>query len=183
MVSFQEFLDADLDRLRRYARLLTGNRDAAHDVLADVLIKAQLRWHRIGRMEHPGAYVRSMVTNAHVSEKRRWSSRFISATTTGELPEGIGTAPQHAVDDRAQLDQLLSALPQQQRAAIVLRYYLDLSDQEIAAELRCTAGAVRTYVSRGLTAIRSRDSAAPRSEVGPRLRGSTAPIVNPVGEH
>lgn len=183
MVSFQEFLDADLDRLRRYARLLTGDRDAAHDVLADVLIKAQLRWHRISRMDHPAAYVRSMVTNAHVSDKRRWSSRFISTTSTGELPERAGAAPQHAVDDRAQLDRLLAALPQQQRAAIVLRYDLGLSDQEIAAELRCTTGAVRTYVSRGLAGIRSRGSAATGIEVAPSLRGPVAPLANPVGEH
>jgi RNA polymerase sigma-70 factor (sigma-E family) len=157
-MTFEEFLSGELDSLRRYARLLTGNRDAAHDVLADALIKAHLRWNKIGRMEFPGAYVRSMVTNGFLSERRGWSRRFISATRTGDLPETAGPSVGGAVDDRDQLEQMLLGLPEQQRAAIVLRYYLDLPDDRIAAELRCSSGAVRSYVSRGLSAIRERET-------------------------
>src|SRR3978361_1571384 len=61
----EAFLAGELDSLRRYARLLTGDRDTAHDVVADALIKAHVRWAKIGRMEFPAAYVRSMVTNGY----------------------------------------------------------------------------------------------------------------------
>ena len=177
-MTFQEMLDVELDRLRRYARLLTGDRDAAHDLLADVLIKAHLRWQRIGRTDHPAAYVRSMVTNAFLSDKRRWSNRFIRTTRTGELPETAGPHPQASVDQREHLGALLSGLPHQQRAAIVLRYYLDLSDDDIAAELGCSAGAVRTYVSRGLSALRRRGIDDPPG----RLPAVTSPSHHPLGD-
>ncbi len=182
-MTFEEFLAADLDALRRYARLLTGSRDAAHDVLADALIKAHLRWHKIGRMQYPAAYVRSMVTNGHISERRSWSSRFIGATRSGQLPEiAVGHASS-AIEDRDQLEQLLMGPPQQQRAAIVLRYYFDLTDEAIASELHCSSGAVRSYISRGPSAIRTREN-VPRRHQGEHL----TPIppercANKVGDH
>ena len=181
-MTFEAFLAGELDSLRRYARLLTGDRDVAHDVVADALIKAHVRWNRIGRMQFPAAYVRSMVTNGYLTKKRSWSERFISSTRSGELPERAVPVAARSVDDRDQLEQLLRALPQQQRAAIVLRYYFDLTDEAIAAELRCSAGAVRSYVSRGLRAIREREN-----EPGPGQEPSLTPPprvgrANPVGE-
>ncbi len=147
--------------LRRYARLLTGDRESAHEVLADALVKAHLRWSRIEPLEYRVAYVRSMVTNGHLSERRRWAARFIRLTASGDLPDTSVPAAQSAVDNRDLLDHLLRALPRQQRIAIVLRYYLDLSDQQIADELNCSLGAVRTYVSRGVATLRaSRSSSA-----------------------
>jgi RNA polymerase sigma factor (sigma-70 family) len=133
-------------------------------------------------MQFPAAYVRSMVTNGYLSGKRRWSERFISSTRSGELPELAVPAAARSVDDRDQLDQLLRALPQQQRAAIVLRYYFDLTDETIAAELRCSAGAVRSYISRGLRAVREREHEPDR---GPEPLLTPLPQVgraNPVGE-
>ena len=126
----------------------------------------------------PGAYVRSMVTNAFLSDKRRWSTRFIRPTRTGDLPETAGPHPQASVDHREQLGELLSVLPHQQLAAIVLRYYLDLSDDDIAAELGCSAGAVRTYVSRGLSALRRRGPDDPPG----RLPAVTSPSHHPLGD-
>ena len=182
-MTFEDFLAGELDSLRRYARLLTGDRDTAHDVVADALVKAHVRWGKIGRMQFPAAYVRSMVTNGYLSRKRSWSERFISSTRSGELPELAVPAAARSVDDRDQLEQLLRALPQQQRAAIVLRYYFDLTDEAIASELRCSAGAVRTYISRGLRAIREREN-----EPGPGHESLLTPLprvgrANPVGEH
>lgn len=180
-MTFEQFLSTELDQLRRYARLLTGSRDSAHDVLADALIKAHLRWHKIGRMEFPAAYVRSMVTNGFISEKRRWTSRFISSTASGELPEIAGPQASRSVDDRDHLEHLLSDLPQQQRAAIVLRYYFDLADDVIATELRCSPGAVRSYILRGLTAIRGREN-APAGPLATTLPLSRGRRPNQVGE-
>lgn len=175
-LTFEEFLAEQLEPLRRYARLLTGNRESAHEVLADALVKAHLRWSRIGPLEYRVAYVRSMVTNGYLSEKRRWASRAIGLTVSGDLPDRAVPGAQSAVDDWALLDQLLRSLPRQQRVAIVLRYYLDLSDQQIADELKCSVGAVRTYVSRGVATLRAgRSNIAQALQVSPEptsVRGS-----------
>lgn len=153
-MEFERFLDAELGRLTGYARLLTGDRQLAHDVLADALMRARGQWSKISAMQSPGGYVRRMVTTTFLGEKRRWASRKIRPTSTGELPK-VGVRPaQHCVNDRAELRQLLSDLPKQQRAAIVLRYYLDADDTEIAAELGCSAGAARTYLWRALATLR-----------------------------
>ncbi|MEO7126853.1 MAG: SigE family RNA polymerase sigma factor [Nakamurella sp.] len=154
MLTFAEFLDAELAGLRRYAAVLTGDRQQAHDVLADALLKAHTRWSRICVMEFPLAYVRRMVTSTFVSEKRRWSVRMIRPTNSGELPEQAAPDPTLAADDRAQLGGLISVLPPRQRAAVVLRYYLGLDNASIAEELGITAGAVRTAISRALGALR-----------------------------
>lgn len=95
-----------------------------------------------------------MVTTTYLGDRRRWSTRTIALTRSGELPETVLPSGQSRVDDRAELHDLLARLPKQQRAAIVLRYYLDAADDEIAQELGCSAGAVRTYISRGLATLR-----------------------------
>ena len=108
----------------------------------------------IGRMDRPLAYVRRMVTTTFVSEKRRWSERYIHATRTGELPDIALPDPTDAVDDRSEWRTLLAALPPRQRAAIVLRFYLGLDNPAIATELGITTGAVRTAISRGLASLK-----------------------------
>lgn len=153
-VTFEEFLDAELTGLRRYATVLTGDPQSAHDVLAEALLQAHTGWSRIGRMEFPLAYVRRMVTTRFVSDQRRWSVRHIRLTRSGRLPEASAPSPTDAVDDRAELHELLAALPRRQRAAVVLRYYLGLDTDAVATELGITPGAARTAISRGLAAMR-----------------------------
>ena len=184
-MTFEEFLAVELAPLTRYARALTGDRDLAHDVLADALIRAHLKWARIAGMERPAAYVRSMVTNGFFSHKRRWSSRFVRATFDGELPDRGTSGGDGSVDDRDQLDQMLRNLPRHQRAAIVLRYYLDLPDRDIAAELRCTESAVRSYISRGLAAVRAQTTGDDSDAVVPDHRPvpPTPAQTNLIGDH
>jgi RNA polymerase sigma-70 factor (sigma-E family) len=153
-VTFDEFLDAELTGLRRYAGALTGDSQRAHDVLADALLKAHAGWRRIGAMDFPLAYVRRIVTSTFLSERRRWSVRMIRPTRTGDLPDVAVPDPASVVDDREHLRRLLAALPPRQRAAVALRYYLGLDTAEIAAELGITEGAVRTTISRALAALR-----------------------------
>ncbi len=189
-MTFEEFLAVELAPLSRYARALTGDRDVAHDVLADALVRAQLRWSRIAAVERPAAYVRVMVTNGFFSYKRSWASRFIGVAHSGELPEQAASAGVGPVDDRQQLDQLLRTLPRRQRAAIVLRYYLDLPDADIAAELGCTESAVRSYISRGLAAVRSQAAGAtagasvgPSPSCRPQPRHRDAAPTTVIGDH
>jgi RNA polymerase sigma-70 factor (sigma-E family) len=154
-VRFEEFLDAELDGLGRYARVLTGDRQQAHDTLAEALIKVQVHWRRISQMDRPLAYVRRIVTNQFLEERRSWTARMFRSMSPEALPESA-SAPGGTgrIDDRSQLHTLLESLPKQQRAAIVLRHYLDMTDAEIAEALSCSAGAVRAYISRGFTTLR-----------------------------
>jgi RNA polymerase sigma-70 factor (sigma-E family) len=155
-VTFHEFLAAELAGLSRYAAVLTGNRERAHDVLADALAKAYSSWHRISAMQYPLAYVRRIVASTYLSDGRRWSVRMIRPTRSGELPDVTLPDPTDAVDDREHLSAMLATLPPRQRAAIVLRYYLGYDNAAIAMDLGITVGAVRTAISRGMVALRIR---------------------------
>lgn len=163
-MTFEEFLAAELAGLSRYAAVLTGDRQRAHDVLADALVKAYARWHRIGTMQYPLAYVRRIVTSIYLSEGRPWAVRMIRPTRTGELPDVVLPDPTDAVDEREHLSALLAALPPRQRAALVLRYYLGYDNAAIATDLGITAGAVRTAISRGMATLRIRVAEAPGSD-------------------
>ncbi|MTD12798.1 sigma-70 family RNA polymerase sigma factor [Nakamurella sp. YIM 132087] len=157
-MTFDEFLHDHLDPLARYARVLTGNRDDAHDLVADTLVAASDKWERIRRTDAPETYVRRMLTNRHIDRHRRTAvlGRVRKLLVSYRTPavEGTGT-----VDQRLYLDSLLRDLPARQRAAIVLRFYLGRSDEEIAAELGVAEGSVRSAISRGLATLRTRTSA------------------------
>jgi RNA polymerase sigma-70 factor (sigma-E family) len=161
LVTLQELLATELENLSRFARVLTGDREQAHDVLFDVLEKAQRGWPRIAELQQPAAYLRKMVLNQFLDERRKWSSRMIRPTRSGMLLETAAPDGLQRVDDRTELGSLLVSLPRQQRAAIVLRYYLDLSDSDIADALGCSPGAVRAHISRGLGRLRIATSTEP----------------------
>jgi RNA polymerase sigma-70 factor (sigma-E family) len=154
VLTFDSFLDEHLEPLQHYARALCGDRHSAHDLVADTLVAASERWERIGRTDRPQAYVRRMITNRYIDHTRRYR-RTVRAQALLETT-GVVRDPITAVEQRQYLDGLLQALPPQQRAALVLRFYLDRPDTEIAAELGVTVGSVRSAISRGLAALRGR---------------------------
>ena len=82
-MTFDEFLDAELDGLRRYAQVLTGNRQQAHDTLAESLIKVQSHWRRIEVLDRPLPYVRRVVTNQFLQERRSWAARMFRSMNPG----------------------------------------------------------------------------------------------------
>lgn len=171
-MTFDEFLDRELDGLTRYARVLTGNRQEAHDMLADSMIKVQLHWRRIADLDNPLAYVRRVVTNTFLQQRRSWAQRMIHPS--GSTPPDHGDLDDRLsrVESRLQLHQLLELLPRQQRVAIVLRHYLDLSDDDIAATMGCSSGTVRTHISRGLATLRP----------SPKLQTAVTPPLLTSGE-
>jgi RNA polymerase sigma-70 factor (sigma-E family) len=144
---FEEFTAARLPALLRYAMLLSGDRELARDLVQEVLARALVKWGRIGTIEEPYAYVRRMVTNEFLSWRRR---RKLTTVPLDEAHEATTPEPETPDDLRA----LLARLPGRQRAVLVLRYYEDLTDDEIAAALGCRVGTVRGYASRGLAALR-----------------------------
>jgi len=154
-VHFEEFAREELPDLVRFAAVLTGDRELAQDVVQDALVRAHQQWRRVAAAERPKLYLRKMVVNGYLSWRRRWYQRSVQ-TTADVARFGEAAAPDHAdrIADADRLAKLLAALSRSQRAAIVLRFYEDLDDTEIAEVLECAVGTVRSHISRGLTALR-----------------------------
>ena len=154
-MSFEEFVQGSSARLFRTALLLTGHdRAAAEDLLQLALERAYRRWTRICRAEDPERYVRRILANA---SKDRW--RWAARRPERPLRPGDGSqaAGDHAIAvvDRDFLMRALAGLPSRQRAVLVLRYFSDLSAAEIADELGCSVGTVKSQLSRGLSRLRA----------------------------
>lgn len=147
---FEEFAAARLPAMLRYAMLLCGEREEARDIVQEVLTRALVKWGRIARTEEPYAYVRRMVTNEFLSRRRRRRTRMVPLTDADHPP--APPPPEPETGDH--MWQLLAGLPRQQRAVLVLRYYEDLTDEEIADALHCRAGTVRAYAARALATLR-----------------------------
>ncbi|HXP19701.1 MAG TPA: SigE family RNA polymerase sigma factor [Streptosporangiaceae bacterium] len=152
--SFDEFVGAASTRLLTLALLLTsGHRAEAEDLLQDVLERAYRRWPRIVRNGCPEPYVRKMLVNAAVDRRRRLRRR-------PEEPLILDTADPMANDqavqtaDRDLLLRAMAELAPRQRAVLVLRYFEDLSEAQIAAMLGCSTGTVKSQASRALTRLR-----------------------------
>ena len=105
-------------------------------------------------MQHPAAYVRRVVVTTFLAERRTTSRRATTPTDNQARLDRPTRDASAAVDDRDELDRLIDQLPHRQRAAVVLRYYLDLDDDAIGAVLDCPAGTVRSLLSRALTTLR-----------------------------
>ena len=161
---FEEFAQVRLPALLRYAGLLTGNRELAQDVVQEVLARALVRWRRIGTLDEPYAYVRTMVTNEYLSLRRRRAVQTVALTYEAlDGPAGpVQPDPAAERNDREELWRQLATLPRQQRAVLVLRYYEGLSDPEIADVLGCRAATVRGYASRALAALRVELTGSPQ---------------------
>ena len=149
-MTFEEFVAARLPALLRYAVVLTGDRHLAEDLVQDVLVNAHRKWKRIAAVDRPEQYVYRMVTNAHLSWRRRWSTRHIVLV---EPPERAADEPP-ARPEQSELWLRLARLPRQQRAVLVLRYYEGLSVAETADVLGCAPATVRSNTSRALAALR-----------------------------
>jgi RNA polymerase sigma-70 factor (sigma-E family) len=169
-VTFAEFAATRLAGLLRYAVVLTGDRDLAQDVVQEVLARTQVRWSKIVKADSPDAYVRQMVLNEYLSWRRKWSVRNVQAV--GERLIDLGdrhhASRDHAdaVVDTDELWNRLAMLPRKQRAVLVLRYYEQLPDDEIAHLLSCAAVTVRSNASKALKALRLQTERQPISVAG-----------------
>jgi RNA polymerase sigma-70 factor (sigma-E family) len=167
-VDFDEFLREQLSSLVRFAGVLTADTHLAQDLTQDALVRAHARWSRIGRMDRPDLYLRRMITNGYLSWRRRWAVRSIRTVADTDLLSHA-TAPDHAIRlaDQDQVGALLKLLSRRQRAVLVLRFYEGRTDDEIATILGCSAGTVRSHVSRALATLRERINDDQPVEVSP----------------
>lgn len=138
-------------RLHRTAYLLCGDWHVAEDLVQEALTSAALHWRRIERMGSPDAYVRRILINQIGQHWRRRSTHERPANALPEAVVGDGSR------ERAARDELLTALrslPPRQRAAVVLRYFDQLSEIETAEALDCSVGTVKSSTSRALATLR-----------------------------
>jgi RNA polymerase sigma-70 factor (sigma-E family) len=149
--TFEEYARGAWPSLYRYAYLLAGNHADAEDLAQQTLLKAHGAWSRVARADSPTAYLRRMLTNTYLSQKRPKASRL--EVLTDEPPE-LGAAPP-GPEDRMVLWPHVRSLPPRQRAVVVLRYYEDLSEQQIADVLGCSTGNVKSTAHRALKALRA----------------------------
>jgi RNA polymerase sigma-70 factor (sigma-E family) len=154
--TLDELVRTHLPGLIRYATVLAGDQHTAADLVQEVLLRAHQRWHRITLTERPDLYLRRMVTNEHLSWRRRWHVRMIRPTDDDALAGHAGAAVDHA-ESLAQEDAMwrrLELLPARQRTVLVLRYYEALADAEIATVLGTSPATVRSHAARALATLR-----------------------------
>jgi RNA polymerase sigma-70 factor (sigma-E family) len=140
LAEFAEFVAARSRSLLRTAYLLTGDHQRAEDLVQATLTKVYLHWSRVSRMDHPAAYARRILVNeASSSRWWRWSR---------ELRTPLPELALDGYDDRVATSRTVwnavLALPPRQRAVVVLRYYEDLSEVEIAEVLGMAPGTVKS---------------------------------------
>jgi RNA polymerase sigma-70 factor (sigma-E family) len=149
---FQEFVRARWSHLVRTAYLLTGDAHLAEDLTQTALAKAYRSWRRVSRADNPEAYVRRMLVTCNSD---RFRKRRVSEALTAVPPERAGGEDAVSrADERGTLLRALSGLPTRQRAVVVLRYWEDLSEAEVADALGCSPGTVKSQASRGLAKLR-----------------------------
>ncbi len=138
--------------LVRVAALLLDNTASAEDVVQDAFVQLHQKWDRVTDPDKRVAYLRSMVMNGARSRLRRRSVRRrhdVAAHTTAESAE-VGAL---RFEGRREVLAALRALPDRQRECLVLRYYSELPEAEIAAALGISAGSVKTHTRRGIAAL------------------------------
>ena len=137
--------------LLRFAYLVCGDRQRAEDLVQEVLLAMYRRFGETLPLDNPHGHARRAIVHANVSRSRRASSRELPVALVPDL----AAAEADDVAERDELWRALRRLPQRQRAVLVMRFYLDASDEEIAHTLGCRRGTVRSVASRALAAMRT----------------------------
>jgi len=158
---FATFVRERHTALLRFAHVLAGDRHVAEDLVQDALERSGLSWRRIRRQDDPEGYVRRTIVNRYLNRTRALRRERLVAE-----PPDPSVADHEPVDDEAW--RLLATLPRQQRAVLVLRFYLDLSDAQIADTLGCSVGTVKSNASRAMAKLRA--ALAPPSPVEGEVR-------------
>lgn len=156
---FDRFVDRSAEPLLRTAYLLVWDLPEAEDLVQECLLRVARRWPRVRSMEHPHAYARRVLVNLALGGARRRARRR-SELQAADAAQVDGRADETAaralglVDVRCELIGALATLPPRQRAVLVLRYFEDLSEAQVAAALDCSVGTVKSTASRGLDRLR-----------------------------
>ncbi|MDC5697152.1 SigE family RNA polymerase sigma factor [Intrasporangium calvum] len=149
---FTAYVRARQHALSRFAYLLTGDPHSAEDLVQAALAKVYGAWDRIGQIEAPEAYIRRLIVNEHTSWWRRaWRHR---ERVDSDLITVMDPAAAVRAEHDGDLWAHIQTLTPRQRAAVVLRYYEDLSEAQTAEILGCSVGTVKSHTSRAIASLR-----------------------------
>lgn len=150
---YEDFVAARYREIVRFGALLTGDTRLGEDLAQEGLIAAYRSWHRLGVPEgRPEAYVRQvMVRTAMRARRRRWRGEV----PTGELPDAPGGGFADQSDLSVQVFAGLRRLPADQRVVLILRFWTDASEAEVAQLLGIAVGTVKSRTSRALASLRA----------------------------
>jgi RNA polymerase sigma-70 factor (sigma-E family) len=165
-VAFGEYVRYRSHALLRAAQAMTGNRADAEDLLQATLVKAYQSWDRIDDQAALDTYVRRVMVNTHISG---WRRRRVDEYPTDEIPDS--PAAEDATRDsdmRDMVQRAIDRLPRQMRAAVMLRFYDDMTEPEVAAALGVSVGTVKSTVARAVAKLRKDTELGADSWLGPR---------------
>jgi RNA polymerase sigma-70 factor (sigma-E family) len=175
---FDRFVAEAGDGLLRAAYLITWDLADAEDLVQECLFKVARRWPRVRRMEHPAAYARTVLVHLALDDGKHRSRRraeLAEAATASFEQHEDDTAVRvlGRVEASADLMQALAELPPRQRVALVLRYFEDLSEADVAEAMGCSVGTVKSTTSRALDRLR-RVVEVPADSSNRKAEGPTA---------
>jgi RNA polymerase sigma-70 factor (sigma-E family) len=147
---YVDYVTARIPALRRLAYLLAGDDHRADDLVQQTITTLYVKWRRAQAADHLDAYVRTMLVRTFVDERRlAWARVRLFREMPEPPPFEDGGA-----EDRQVVRSALSRVPRRQQAVLVLRFFYDLSVDEVAGTLGCSAGTVKSQTSRGLATLR-----------------------------
>lgn len=152
-MTFGDYVRSRASLLFRSALALTGgNRADAEDLVQATLFKAYRSWDRISDLAAVDTYVRRAMVNTHISS---WRRRKVDEYPTDEIPDLPAADPSDGRELQDVMQQALDRLPRQMRAAVMLRYYDDMTEPQVAAALGITVGTVKSTVARAVAKLRA----------------------------
>lgn len=170
---FTAFATAARPPLARTAWLLTGSRQAAEDLVQDALVRTYVAWPRV-RRDDALSFARAVLVNRHIDQWRRAGRELAAWRRRGTDPEVAPDSPHDLGDDRDEIVRAMRRLRPRERAIVVLRYYVDLTEAQVARELGISVGTVKSTASRALAKLRASADAIPDLDVPTVTRPATA---------
>lgn len=161
MAEYDDFVRDESLSLLRTAYLLTGSKADAEDLVQEALLRVHKSWARVVRAHSRAAYVRRILINLFLSDRRRPRLPTMPLLADDHVLSDGGFPDLLADQDRVRAS--LALLPPRQRSAVVLRYYMGLTDAEIAEAMKISTSSARSAIARGLSALRTR---LVREEIG-----------------
>jgi len=149
---FDQFMRGRWPAMVRLGYALTGDAGLAEDLAQAAFARAYASWGRVRLAGDPDAYVRRIVINANRSRLRK---RRVTEELRADLADSLAGQQQAPLQEPGGLLDALNQLGPRQRAVVVLRYWLDLSEAETAAALNCSVGTVKSQASRALATLRA----------------------------
>jgi len=149
---FRDYVTARWPALVRTAYLLTGDQHLAEDLTQIALTKVYTSWRRVSKADNIDAYVRRVMVNANAG---RFRKKRVPEHLSAAPPDADGHEPHAGLVERSVLMTELARLPAQQRAVVVLRFWEDMSEKQVASILNCSVGTVKSHTARALARLRT----------------------------